>query len=70
MARNGGRRAEKCFREYLSRKFSTDPKPPKTAPRKADIKWDGFYLTPGEFGRLIDDAFRAYCHYAGHAPTA
>ena len=68
----GMRAAERkwYFREYLSRKFSTAPKPPKTAPRKADIKWGGFYLTPREFERLIDDAFCAYCHYAGHAPTA
>ena len=58
------------FREYLSRRFSTAPKPPKTAPRKADIKWGDFYLTPHEFELLIEDAFRAYCLDAGHPITA
>ena len=61
---------KEVFQRYLYGKFDTTPKHPKTLPRKADIKWDGFYLTPLEFDGLVDDAFSAYCHYAGHAPTA
>ena len=67
---------KQCFRNYLHKKFSTDPRrasirpPPRKKPRQADVKWGKFHLEEHEFDQLIEDSFGAYCACTGLYITA